>query len=367
MKSDYLSTPDTNEIEISLFGTGDGESVLVHIGKGNWIIIDSCQSHSNMRPMPLKYLQNIHVDIEKKVKLIIISHFHNDHIKGMKEIIEACPNTEVVIPEAFKSEDFNQLIELVNSTYDSTISGLGNEVIRNTLNKIDKDRINFVGIDTLILNESVGDSITCEVFCLSPTRKAKNRSIETFARIFQEKSIRPDRLPNIEPNENAIVLWIQFNDETKILLGSDLEEKSPTSGWTQILKKSKKINKNNTVNTFKLPHHGSKDGHCEEVWEKLLTDNPYIIFTGKNSSAIPTEDYINQVLSKSSNVFLSGSKIIKTKYQNRFLKRQMAVRTRKIRDIPKKCGHIRMRKSLQHSSDSWDVELFNDAIKLGQH
>ena len=36
------SAPSAREIEVSLFGPGYGECVLVHLGEGQWMIVDSC-------------------------------------------------------------------------------------------------------------------------------------------------------------------------------------------------------------------------------------------------------------------------------------------------------------------------------------
>jgi len=34
--------PEADVVEVSIFGPGKGESVLIHLGNGKWIMIDSC-------------------------------------------------------------------------------------------------------------------------------------------------------------------------------------------------------------------------------------------------------------------------------------------------------------------------------------
>ena len=34
--------PRTDELEVSLFGPGVGECVIVHLGAGEWMVVDSC-------------------------------------------------------------------------------------------------------------------------------------------------------------------------------------------------------------------------------------------------------------------------------------------------------------------------------------
>ena len=39
--------PGKNEFEITLFGPGYGESVVLHVGSGAWIVVDSCIDKEN--------------------------------------------------------------------------------------------------------------------------------------------------------------------------------------------------------------------------------------------------------------------------------------------------------------------------------
>ena len=60
--------PDPDMFEVSLFGTGVGESIAVHIGQGNWLLVDSCRQRRDDFPAHLSYLQEIGVDLSKAVK-----------------------------------------------------------------------------------------------------------------------------------------------------------------------------------------------------------------------------------------------------------------------------------------------------------
>ena len=50
--------PARDEIELTLFGPGYGESVVLHIGDGAWAIVDSCIDKDG-RPSALSYLENL--------------------------------------------------------------------------------------------------------------------------------------------------------------------------------------------------------------------------------------------------------------------------------------------------------------------
>ena len=74
--------PCTDEVELTLLGPGYGESVVVHIGQGRWVIVDSCITDAR-EPQALDYLLSIGVDPAAAVTLIVATHWHDDHIRGM--------------------------------------------------------------------------------------------------------------------------------------------------------------------------------------------------------------------------------------------------------------------------------------------
>ena len=47
--------PCHDELEVSIFGPGIGESVVVHLGYGDWIVVDSCLNPRTRLPAALEY------------------------------------------------------------------------------------------------------------------------------------------------------------------------------------------------------------------------------------------------------------------------------------------------------------------------
>lgn len=73
-------------MEVSLFGPGYGECVVLHLGHGEWVIIDSCISAAASDPAPIHYLASIGVDPDLEVGLVVATHWHDDHIRGMERL-----------------------------------------------------------------------------------------------------------------------------------------------------------------------------------------------------------------------------------------------------------------------------------------
>jgi hypothetical protein len=60
--SDLSSPPQYDEIEVSVFGSGYGESVLVHLGQHEWMVVDSCVDMPSGQPAPIQYLRGLGIN-----------------------------------------------------------------------------------------------------------------------------------------------------------------------------------------------------------------------------------------------------------------------------------------------------------------
>jgi glyoxylase-like metal-dependent hydrolase (beta-lactamase superfamily II) len=107
--------PEINELEITIFGPGIGEALAVHLGNNEWLLVDSCRVGNAKRPATLEYLESIGVNPAQAVRLIVATHWHNDHIGGLSQIVKSCPNARFVCPAVLASKEFRSLIELQNA------------------------------------------------------------------------------------------------------------------------------------------------------------------------------------------------------------------------------------------------------------
>ena len=97
--------PTYDEFEFTLLGPGFGECVVIHFGYGEWLIVDSCLDEAG-EPAALQYLRQIGVDVETAVRMVIVTHWHDDHIRGVARLVQECPHADFVCPAAFRSDEF---------------------------------------------------------------------------------------------------------------------------------------------------------------------------------------------------------------------------------------------------------------------
>ena len=129
MKTHQLDLPSPDEIEVSVFGPGYGEAIALHIGDGKWILVDSCIEPESKLPASLHYLRSLNVDVNSAVKLVVATHWHDDHIRGISTILSECRSAMVSFSGALRKAEFLRLAMLYDEPVTRRNSGL-NEFIQ---------------------------------------------------------------------------------------------------------------------------------------------------------------------------------------------------------------------------------------------
>ena len=290
--SDWTSLPAGGQIEVTLFGPGFGESAAIHLGGGKWIVIDCCLDPATREPAVLKYFREIGVPPETAVQRIIATHWHDDHIRGMAQLVERCASAKFCCSSALGAAEFLAMVDAYK-TRPMIAGGPGVREIDAVFSVLQARRQAAMRAiaNRLVLEldgSQTGHGWPCSVKTLSPSDK----QVELF--YHELKSL----IPGIEtkrrcapqgPNHLTVVAWIQIGP-VAMLLGGDLEETSDSDlGWTAIVTSTERPTEKAIV--FKVPHHGSQNAHHEGVWREMLTADPYSILTPWNrGTKLPTSD-----------------------------------------------------------------------------
>lgn len=296
--------PPITHLEISLFGPGVGECVVAHIGNGSWMIIDSCVDANN-NPVAISYLRELGVDVEQDVKLIVVSHWHDDHIRGMGRLVEECKKAKIVISAALLRQEFLTLVNVMNdpnSIVDRGKSGLNEmaSVIKSLKNRKSGEN-NGIELVQATADKRLFDQNNVEVWALSPSDHTFNNALQEFGALTNQlSSTYRGIVPTPSENRNAVAIWIKFED-INVILGADLEE-SNGGGWSAIVRSVGRPKGKASI--FKVPHHGSENGYCAAVTSQML-DNPISILTAFRRSKIPSETDLKRISSFSKSVYLT--------------------------------------------------------------
>jgi beta-lactamase superfamily II metal-dependent hydrolase len=339
--------PHPDQIEVSLFGPGKGESICVHLGRGKWMIVDSCIDKSTGKPIALTYLTEIGVNYSEDVVLIVISHWHDDHIKGINSIVEVCPNARVALSGALLKEEFITLTRLLytsqtdqHTAYSSGVCEMA-AVIESLVKR--KSTKSLLWAPHQCQSDSrIYYSDEIEVWSLSPSNAAILQSQVDFKIEITSQEQRRRYVP-VSSNLNAIVLWI-ITPIGNILLGADLEVqegKKRDTGWQAVVDSTTKpLGK---AKLFKVPHHGSITGHHPDVCKFMLGENVISILTQYATSNLPRDEDIERLLSFSESVFQTTQVSKKIPKRNKVVDSlaKSVAKNRKV--ITANMGHIQVR------------------------
>lgn len=334
-----LQPPAASEIEISLFGPGTGECIVAHLGNNEWMIVDSCSAYGKRQPIALSYLSDLGVSFDD-VKCVVITHFHDDHIKGMAAVIESCSNAEIYISGALTTDESIAFL-LAHAEKDVLADRLkpSTHEIAKIMKAVGERHVKFAIENTALYRRN-----GVEVNALSPSSAAVAQSRISFEKGFVEAGVGFRKLANkLHPNLCAIALHVCNGTDT-ILLGSDLEVSSdPGLGWDAVLRN---LNKPSTVAAlFKVPHHGSKTGHSDAVVSTMLKSMPVSILTTFDSSSLPREEDIERICKYSSRLYhtTQPKSSARLPRRERAVEECLAAVTKSRRAIEGRIGHIQVR------------------------
>lgn len=358
--------PKQNEIEVSVFGPGYGESILIHIGSKEWLVIDSCIDPIANEPVPLIYLRKIGVSPQKHVKQIIASHWHDDHVRGLSKIVNQCRAADFVCSNALRAKEFLTLVQAYGTR--SMIDKSGVDEFRDIIRTLEDRKAKLKELTApkfAIADRILFKNQSCTVTALSPSDKSILLAKQALGNLIPAPDTPKNRLPALTPNHVAVVLWINIG-KIDILLGSDLEEtRIAGTGWSVIV--SSTTRPNSKASLFKIPHHGSKNSDNIDVWDKMLEEQPFAVLTPftRGKTTLPEKDDVLRICSRTDKAYAtSGPKTIKSQKRPQVVEKQIREMGIKINQVFYSMGHVRFRTLVSENGSTWKTELFNGAVPL---
>ncbi|WP_404359893.1 MBL fold metallo-hydrolase [Methylotuvimicrobium sp. KM1] len=362
MNGIHSLAPAKNEIEVTLLGPGYGESVVIHIGGNKWVIIDSCIDIDSKKCSPLEYLKSINVD-PNNIVLIIASHWHDDHVKGLSELVKVSKNAKFCCSTALTSDEFIANVTRFEENNPYVFSS-GVEEYKKILTELATKEANPIRAITnrRIYQSKPEDAHNCEIWSLSPSDKEIDLFLQEIKNIIPIEHEYSRRM-SVTRNNVSVVVHIKIEDHI-FLLGSDLEEtKDQQTGWSVIVESNEKPLAK--ANVFKIPHHGSITGHSDAVWNEMIEKNAYSILTPYNKGRkLPSQLDVNRIVSFCENAYSTVKNLsVKRKKRTPTVEKMIKKNIMDLRSIRCSTGRIRIRRTIGSNRD-WQIELFNEACKL---
>lgn len=334
-----LKPPGEDEFEISLFGPGVGECVVVHLGYGQWVVVDSCCPVGSTEPVALSYFTALGIAAGNAVRLVVATHWHTDHIRGMAKLLEVCEQAEFVCSGALESKTFVKLITALDQRPMMESSGVDefHRIFGVLRARAATGRATPKwAIADRRLHEDLEAGI--EVRSLSPSDAAKTLALREIGHLIPREGATKGRL---ETSANAAV------------------------GWTAVV--NSRLRPPGQGRFFKVPHHGSPDADHPRVWSEMLIPQPVAALTqfASGTRPLPSPADVRRLAARTNQLYCTGPPDgWKAKAKNSAVEKTLRDAVRNLRAITGPMGHVRLRTSLRGDGDPVTVFLGNGASNL---
>lgn len=354
------SLPLSDQLEVSVLGPGFGEAIVIHFGDGRWATVDSCVDQDG-KCAPLEYLKAIGVKSEQ-VEFVIATHWHQDHIRGLPQLLEWTSKAQFWCPSVFAADDF---LEFASAYAEADISLLGAPTsdLAQVFDLLEKrgSSPRHAHQDTVIYsNPAVG----IQILALSPVQSRMRQFLRQVASLIPKFKQPRLRVGNLHPNLVSLVVRLVVGGDA-IILGADLQE-LPHQGWTELLNTSQCLH-GPKATLFKIPHHGSQNAHLDRQWSDLFVQSPSAVLTPYNrgSQKLPTEQDVERIVGFSSSAFSTArATSVAPRRLDRAVERSLEEGGIKLRSSEIKMGHVQFRKKINAATEPWQTVLLGNAVRL---
>jgi len=341
--------PADDEIEVSVFGRGYGECLLISCSNREFVVVDSFLGETSNNPIALDYLDAIGVGASA-IKRIVLTHWHQDHITGISTILKnASQDSQLIMSPIIKQEKLNSFLQIgIKENNPSTKEF--NEVLKFVHSN--KDRI-LIPVPNRLISSYNENGI--EIFALTPSDADLMEYINAII-IPDENRKTSYAFP--KDNQLSIVMLVKFGEDG-VLLGSDLEnKKNKNSSWLGLINNYE--HKKNKPSLIKIPHHGSSNAHHERLWSEILMDKPLSVLTvfNRGDVELPKNEDVERIKNLSNELYIVGDSLKRNRELEKEAKKSMS--RVNIQIVPNRVGLVRFRRN--YTDNRWKVESFG-AVK----
>jgi competence protein ComEC len=240
-------------LTITMLDVGQGDGIFFQDPDGRTYLCDGGSSNVTdvgaYRILPFLKTRGI-----QKLDYLMISHMDQDHISGIKELLEECQKDgsirigQALLPDVKEKDD--TYLEMVKMMQEANIE------------------IQYLGAGDVLSD----DSIT--MTCLWPDRK----------------KITDDR------NELSLTMLVEYGDFQMLLTGDDGEEAEKELAASGILK---------SVEVLKVAHHGSKYSSGEAFLQKVHPQLGLISCSATNRYGHPGEETLERLAAQGTKVLIT--------------------------------------------------------------
>jgi len=289
--------PDESpRLEVHVFGSGKGESILVRLPGGEWGLVD----HYASRPKDptsspaYMYLESQGV---RTLEFVCLTHPHDDHYRGMGRILERFSPRQLWLFPVLDAATAKRLVEYLGLVELDSCNpqALADELAqildwwnrRRSKARPNECRLRYVMLGKDLYPWPERQEASVRIRGLAPPDQLAGRYTRDLLACFRGDGNLREKLPHRRHNVISAALVIDWNS-TRILLGGDVEGE----GWRLILEECP--DRLGSCSLVKVSHHGSTNGYCAGLWQRLGDPMKTVaVLTPYHNHELPDPDALN--------------------------------------------------------------------------
>lgn len=361
---DFNRPPADDEFELSVFGPGMGECLIAHLGNADWLVIDSCRYPGTKTPVAIAYLEALGIEPGEAVKRILATHWHDDHIQGLGDLVRRCPKAEFAMSAALEQSQFCQLVLQVEERNKHVSASSSATEFADILDQFllrGTQPPTSVSDGFLLFQGGYGGAVQVRVLSPSPATVQDTQS-NIAKRIMSDAPIR--KFKRLGPNDLSVAVQISAVGRD-LLLKADLENtKAALTGWNAVLSSQFRPESMNEV--VKVGHHGSENADNDTVWNTMVLPKPISVVTPYSRLArpLPRDEDVQRIKNRNGDLYCTTWPPSTKAPRRRGVDGLVGSATRTRRAMNRKPGFVRLRYSLTNPSVPPSVETFGSAAVL---
>ena len=363
------SPPGPNEFELTIFGPGVGECILLHLGGGDWFVVDSCLFPGSKTPVAIRYLESLGIEPRKAVRRVLATHWHDDHIQGLSDVLAHCSNAAFIMSGALNSDQFFTLVydiaernKLVSAS--STASEFARilDLFASEHRKLAAPDM-FASDGSMLYRGGYRDLVTVQALSPSAATIAQTSACVATALSTQQPTRQFKRF---SPNHLSVAVQVSTG-VIDLLLKADLENTAePQFGWKAVLSSPFRPQRKSAI--VKVGHHGSPNADNNQVWEDMVITAPVSVVTpySRLKVPLPTEADLVRIRARTDNCFVTTWPPSSRPIRRPGIDRLLAAATKVRKSLSRRPGFVRIRFDLDQDASIPTIDLFGSARKASQ-
>lgn len=356
--------PAYDEFELSVFGPGVGECLVMHLGSGEWVIVDSCRYPKSRLPVAIEYLEHLGIEPTDVVRCILATHWHDDHIRGLADLVRRCPHAVFAMSAALSQAQFYQLVFEVDEQNKLVAASSSTSEFADILNQVETRATqppSNASDGFMLYQGGFGGSVQMKALSPSPAT-VRDAQVDIVSRLSMSTKTR--KLRRLGPNDLSVSLQVSTGNRD-LLLKADLENSTDQlAGWNAVL--SSLLRPQRRSDFVKIGHHGSDNADNDGVWRTMISSNSTSVVTpySRLASPLPRDDDVKRLKNRNTILYATTWPPSAKPPRRRGVDGFVESATRVRHALNRSPGFVRIRFSLSSPQEPHAVETFDSAVEL---